>query len=367
METQQTKCSKTFGKNNIFQYALRMSFKWTLILMFLGLLNVFSRAVSSHAAEEMVVFPSPLPSVTPRAAETPEPFMPVIEEFRCDPCAIDPGDSATLRWSVRGARWITLDGRGVEAPGSILVRPDQTTTYRLVAVNQNGRSEKAVTIEVRGLPVIHYFNCSPCQVYAGEPATLSWDLSGGVAAYLDGQGVTAPGSTVVYPQKTTTYRLEAVGERGSVERLVTVTVLEGADPEEIRLALQQLGYQVQTVHFHPLTSGERSLTVIMTAACSIAQECERAIATQFYWGLKVLYDSGVAEPLTVGLSDGARYTTFLTVLPATMDAFLRGEIDGHTLWRTGRWNVWDDWSGRWRNTDSSAFVTKSFTTQHFVH
>ncbi len=60
-----------------------------------------------------------------------------------------------------------------------MVQPDQTTAYKLVAANENGRSEKTVTVEVRGLPVIHHFTCLPCQVRAGEAATLSWDLSGG--------------------------------------------------------------------------------------------------------------------------------------------------------------------------------------------
>ncbi|MDW8070788.1 MAG: hypothetical protein RMK79_04865 [Anaerolineae bacterium] len=356
------------GKNTILLSTLRRSFPWAwaLFLACCGLLSAWGGVAASHAAEAGYAAATP-PPVTPPATATPEPFMPVIEEFRCEPCAIDPGETATLRWTVRGARWVTLDGRGVEAPGTLRVRPDQTTTYRLVAANPNGRSEKAVTIEVRGLPVIHHFTCSPCQVRAGEPATLSWDLSGGVAAYLDGQGVVAPGSTVVYPQKTTTYRLEAVGERGSVERLVTVTVLEGVQPDVIRHTLEQLGYRVRAVHLHPLASGGRSWTVVMTAACPEAQACAHAIAAQFYWGLKVLYDSGVSEPLTVGLFDGVRYTTFLTVTPATLEAFLRGAIDGQTLWRSGRWNVWDDWHGRWLNLGHSAFTAKLFTTPRFVH
>jgi len=341
--------------------------KWTLIIVFLGLPGTIGSNLVSQPAYSDGTFSSPPPSITPTAAETPGPFMPVIEEFRCNPCAIDPGESATLHWDVQGARWVTLDGRGVEAPGSVTVYPDQTTTYRLVAANQNGRSEKAITVEVRGLPVIHHFSCSPCQVRAGEPATLSWDLSGGVAAYLDGQGVTAPGSTVVYPEKTTTYRLEAVGERGSVERLVTVTVIESANPDAIRRALQQLGYRVRAVYYHPTVSGKRSLAVVMEAVCTLSPECEQAVASQFYWGLKVLYDSAVAEPLTVGLFDGVRYITFLTMPPAALEAFLRGEIDGYILWRSGRWNVWDDWHSRWRSTEDPAFVGKSFATQRFVY
>lgn len=300
-------------------------------------------------------------TATPVALGTPETYMPVIETFACEPCAVDPGEAATLRWAVRGARWVTLDDRGVEAPGAEMVRPDQTTTYHLVAANENGRAEKMVTIEVRGLPVIHTFTCDPCQVRPGEATTLRWDLSGGTAAYLDGVGIPAPGSAQFVPDRTTTYRLEAVGERGSVERLVTVTVIESGDADHVTRALTELGYRVRSVGNAALASGRRSMTVIMTAACAPPSDCRQATAAQFFWGLKTLYDNFPDAWLSAGIYDGWRYTTVVTLPATAVSDYLGGGLDGRGLWQAGLWNVWDDWNGRWLPRPGFAFADKDFS------
>lgn len=286
--------------------------------------------------------------------------MPVIEAFTCEPCAIDPGETATLHWDVRGAIWVTLDGRGVEAPGTEQVQPDQTTTYHLIAANENGRSEKMVTVEVRGLPVIHHFTCDPCQVRPGEATTLSWDLSGGTAAYLDGEGVPAPGSAMFVPDKTTTYHLEVVGERGSVERLVTVNVVETGDADTVARALAGLGYRVRSVGNYALASGGLSMTAIMAPACDPPLQCRQAMAEQFFWGAKVLYDSFPDANLSVGVHDGQRYTTFLTLPAVVLQAYLAGGLDGDSLWQAGQWNVWDEWNGRWTPRPGWRFGDKDF-------
>jgi hypothetical protein len=79
-----------------------------------------------------------------------------------------------------------------------------------------------------GVPVIDYF-------YAEAAPTagcfyLQWGLHGATAAYLNGEGITAPGSTEVCPEAATTYTLRAENEAGSVEETVTVDV--SVSPEE---------------------------------------------------------------------------------------------------------------------------------------
>ena len=296
---------------------------------------------------------------------TPTSVMPVISEFRCDPCVVEPGQAADLSWDVTGATAVTLDGRGVVAPGSMTVVPDQTTTYRMVAVNGNGQSERTVTVEVRGLPVIYFFTCLPCEVFRGESSSLGWDLSGGTAAYLDGEGVTAPGSTMVAPDQTTTYRLVAVSDRGSVERLVTVTVKEGGDPEAVSNALTQMGYQVRSVGYLPLAAGNSTISVVM-AAVAADEVRSLAVSDQYFWGLRALYQNYPDQMLSVGLYDGVRYTTFVTVKPATFEALLRGEVDGTTLWRAATWNAWDEWSGRWLPREGSRFPQQDFVSKDFT-
>jgi hypothetical protein len=292
---------------------------------------------------------TPLATPTPPPSSpdipSPTPLMPVIAYFTCDPCTLEPGGSATLTWDLSGATTATLDGQGVPAPGSIAVRPDQTTTYRLSAVNDHGQSEKTVTVEVRGLPVVHYFTCLPCEVSKGQSSTLSWDLSGATAAYLDQHGVPAPGNSVVAPDRTTTYRLKAVGERGSVERLVTVTVKEGGDPATVSEALRGLGYAPRSVGYLPLDSGGQTISVIMPA--TNADFHSQAIADQYWAGLKTLYDNYPGQALTVGLYDGARYIVFVTAPAAVFESLLRGETDSALFWQAVTWNVWDEWTAAW--------------------
>ena len=304
--------------------------------------------LSGQAPSALLATPTPPLQPSP-GTPAPTPLMPVIAYFTCDPCAVEPGGSATLSWDLSGATAAVLDGQGVPAPGSTVVRPDQTTTYRLSAVNGHGQSEKTVTVEVRGLPVVHYFTCLPCEVSKGQSSTLSWDLSGATAAYLDEHGVPAPGNTVVAPDRTTTYRLKAVGERGSVERLVTVTVKEGGDPATVSDVLRGLGYTPRSVGYLPLASGGQAISVIMPAANGDFHS--QVIADQYWAGLKALHDNYPGQTLTVGLYDGVRYIVFVTAPSAIFESLLRGETDGHLFWQAVAWNVWDEWTAAWLTAD----------------
>ncbi len=59
------------------------------------------------------------------------------------------GDTATLTWSVSGAKNITLDGQTVNATGTRQVTPTQTTTYTVVATSEHcGTITRTVTVEV---------------------------------------------------------------------------------------------------------------------------------------------------------------------------------------------------------------------------
>ena len=257
-----------------------------------------------------------------------------------------------LSWLVAGE----LDSR---AAGAKLMEDTQTKAWSageaIVSSTPTPTPSPKPTSSSR--PSIHYFTCLPCEISKGEPSTLSWDLSGATAASLDGHGVTAPGSTLVAPDQTTTYRLEAIGEGGSVERLVTVTVKEGGDPETVSQTLRQPGYDVRWVGFLPLAEGEDTISVIMTATADDLHS--QQLADQYFAALKALYDNYPGGFLTVALYDGARYMLFVTVESGTFEAFLRGEIDGYVFWKAANWNTWDDWTGRWLDTQGD-FVSKSF-------
>ncbi|MBN1856537.1 MAG: hypothetical protein JW846_06275 [Dehalococcoidia bacterium] len=62
-------------------------------------------------------------------------IMAMVTEFRASPSTVEPGETAILSWNVTGATSVSIDhGIGtVPASGSVVVTPDATVTYNLVA------------------------------------------------------------------------------------------------------------------------------------------------------------------------------------------------------------------------------------------
>jgi len=92
--------------------------------------------------------PPPPPPVQP--APPAPPAKATVASFTAEPTSIEPGQSATLHWSVTDATDITIDqGVGaVQSEGSRAVQPTATTTYTLSARGPGGTDSKSVTVEV---------------------------------------------------------------------------------------------------------------------------------------------------------------------------------------------------------------------------
>jgi hypothetical protein len=73
---------------------------------------------------------------------------PVIESFHADPVVVSPGGASNLSWSVIGAGRVEIDqGVGeVDLKGLKQVRPFETTTYRLTALN--GSINRSMTLKI---------------------------------------------------------------------------------------------------------------------------------------------------------------------------------------------------------------------------
>ena len=76
---------------------------------------------------------------------------PVVLAFAVDTDSIDPGGSVNLSWQVSGASTIhiTPDPGAVQASGSAVLRPQNSTTYLLTAENSAGSVSRSLTISVR--------------------------------------------------------------------------------------------------------------------------------------------------------------------------------------------------------------------------
>lgn len=99
--------------------------------------------------------PPPQPtSVSPTKVPTQPPACagaPVIQSFSANPATIAAGNSSVLGWGpVSNATSAVIDQGigGVATPGSITLKPGQTTTYTLTATGCGGTATKQVTITV---------------------------------------------------------------------------------------------------------------------------------------------------------------------------------------------------------------------------
>ena len=74
---------------------------------------------------------------------------PVVSSFTADPPTITVGESSTLSWSVTNAIYTIVSPEvGPLRETTAVVEPTVTTTYKLYATNQYGRSIRSVTVTV---------------------------------------------------------------------------------------------------------------------------------------------------------------------------------------------------------------------------
>lgn len=74
---------------------------------------------------------------------------PRVSSFTADPPTIALGESSTLFWSVASASYTIVSPEvGPLRETSAVVQPTLTTTYKLYATNQYGRTIRSVTVTV---------------------------------------------------------------------------------------------------------------------------------------------------------------------------------------------------------------------------
>ena len=95
---------------------------------------------------------------------------PTIHSFTTDATLLNIGGTATLSWDVAGATSVSISPIlvTVAASGSTPISPLTTTTYTLVAANEEGSKTRTLTIGVAGPAVYRYFRFVPVTLRGGQ-------------------------------------------------------------------------------------------------------------------------------------------------------------------------------------------------------
>ena len=166
-----------------------------------------------------------------------QPVPPQITQFTASPTSLSSGQTATITWATTNATSVTItpavvqsEGSGsLPTSGSSIIPILATTTFSLTATGPGGTvGPQNVTVTV---PLSLSFTASPSTITAGQPVTLTWQVTGGTATTLSVDNAvcnpcTVPqGTATVSPSVTTTYTATATAADGSaIQQPTTVTV-----------------------------------------------------------------------------------------------------------------------------------------------
>ncbi|MGD0857270.1 MAG: hypothetical protein ABSA18_15975 [Dehalococcoidia bacterium] len=190
---------------------------------------------SSKAQQSGTSSPSAANSLTPN-----------IVSFEAIPSTIPAGDTSTLKWVTIGAVTVNINqGIGPVALNSnIPVTPLATVTYTLSATNRYGTSTAEAQVIIQGtrpastpssfnLPVVAVLKVEPANIVREQTAVLTWEVQNSfdIAISPGLSIIPVKGSREVSPAFTTTYKLTANNEQGSILATTTLTI-SGSRPTE---------------------------------------------------------------------------------------------------------------------------------------
>jgi hypothetical protein len=207
----------------------KYGFRLAALLVLLALLFSAMACINVTLTQEQppkTASPQTLAPVTPVVPTIIPKAKPVINSFTLIPAAVNPGQPATLSWSVSGATTVTVDnGLGpVPSTGTMTINPSKTLSFNLTAANEAGSTTANAQILVSstepviadGLPIIHSFTTFPIFLSPGESTTLRWIVSNATEVEIDnGVGlIPLVGFKYVKPTATTNYTLKATNNIG---------------------------------------------------------------------------------------------------------------------------------------------------------
>lgn len=137
--------------------------------------------------------PTPPGEPEPPTDPEPTPEPPVIRSFMASPETIESGDNTRLSWDVENADTLSISPDvGTVMGSSVVVEPDETTTYTLTATNDDGSDNATARVSVEEPappepeePDLQYWVNSDC----GEVSTTYATAGGGTAQRDFGNGV----------------------------------------------------------------------------------------------------------------------------------------------------------------------------------
>lgn len=254
---------------------------------------------------------------------------PTINNFNATPSNIMPGQSSTLAWSVSNASSISIEPAvGPVGPnGSRIVSPTETTSYEISATNDFGVSNRSVLVTVvsqQNEIEINSFSATPSTIDSGDSATLNWNVSNADNIIIErGSEIiintsSNVGSTVVFPDTTSSYTLTASAE-GLSNKTRTTTISVNSSSQVVVEAFiaerTNINFQ-ETTKISWLVTGASSIRLSETPKGGITRD----LGSQTSSGERLVQPLVDTQYTITGTSTDGSASRTITVYVAANDA-----------------------------------------------
>jgi len=170
----------------------------------------------------------------------------VINYFYANPTVVEEGENATLYWKATDSSVVTLNNQSVGIMDSLIVIPQVTTDYTLIA---NGEFHDTSTVQITFLPsgLIKSFFAQPptLEKDVGDSTIIYWETTNNSQVQFEGYPVAQNDSVTVAPEEETTYTLITSG----VESDTSQITIELLDAEIFNRSLTAVSFSASSTDF----------------------------------------------------------------------------------------------------------------------
>ncbi len=150
--------------------------------------------------------------------------------FNSNKSFVEKGESATLYWETSTSSAVTLNGAAVKETDSLVVHPNDATTYSLVAKGTDRSDTVNISLEYLRPGKIKSFYAKPRMIEMGtaDSSTIYWTTALESQVFFNDLQVEANGSKTVSPLSSTKYKLTTTGDTSDSDEIeVQVLPAEG--------------------------------------------------------------------------------------------------------------------------------------------
>ena len=145
----------------------------------------------------------------------------ITRYFNANKSFFEKGESATLYWETTTGSQVTLNGAVVNKTDSLIVHPNETTSYTLISEGSDRSDTISINLQYLHPGKIKSFYAKPRNLEIGtkDSSQIFWTTATESQVFFNDLQVEANGSKIVSPSTTTIYKISTTGDTSELKEI----------------------------------------------------------------------------------------------------------------------------------------------------